>query len=73
MAINTEQVSELLDIIGRQRTIWDIARARIIGGWEPLVNTTASKIIAKKLILRVTIANRIYGTHKTYIFPYFYY
>ena len=53
MAKNAEQFSELLEIIGT--TSNDIERddagARIIEGWEKLVNTTASKVIGKKLIV----------------------
>ena len=48
-----ENFSELLENIGTTKNVIerDNARASIIEGWEPLVKTTASKVIGNKLIV----------------------
>ena len=53
MAVNDKKLSELIEAMGTPKDAEgrDQAGSRIIEGWEKLVNTTASRVLGRKLIV----------------------
>ena len=53
MAVNDKKLSELIEAMGTPKDAEgrDQAGSRIIEGWEELVNTTASRVLGRKLIV----------------------